>query len=133
MFNSFFFPKGIMYSIKLAIVYHNFDMLYRYEYYDHMNWHTAMPSHECQTCNKYFANNASLKKHKKRCISATQPLLKHYKCDMCSTEFNCKDYLSKHLESFHQGQVYCCEHCGEMLKWKTGLVRHIKSKHAKHL
>lgn len=55
-----------------------------------------------------------------------------YKCKKCSSAFNRRDVMLRHLQT-HSGKLYSCKICGNIFKYKSDLARHEKNKHIKKI
>ena len=80
----------------------------------------------CDTCDKSFAKNQTLKHHKLREHSSENS--KQHNCEECKKSFSRKDNLKEHILRKHSNKVkreqYCCELCGMKFKGLKSYKKH---------
>ena len=79
-------------------------------------------SFQCDICDKVFASQGVLKKHKKNHNSNPENL----KCDLCEQNFNEKWKLNAHMKSH---VVYSCDQCERNFTNQDIKEKHIKISH----
>ena len=89
--------------------------------------HKHIRNFKCDHCQKSFGRKPELERH----IEARHQMVK-YKCDVCSSVFTSKSYLTHHKRkhlSTESVPKYRCKECEKEYKDAGGLRRHVKSIH----
>ncbi|CAH0549444.1 unnamed protein product [Brassicogethes aeneus] len=84
--------------------------------------------HKCNKCGKNFQKKPMLKKHKKNCRPRPQKDLLT-RCKSCARVFKDRQSLTKHLDNYHS--EYSCEICHVQVQSKCEIVSHIRFSHPK--
>lgn len=84
---------------------------------------------QCDCCGKVFANEMTLRYHKKK--STEKPETKstddvQIRCKGCDKVFHSQKSYRAHAV-IHDGLQYPCPICGKIFQWKRNLARHIKN------
>ena len=83
-------------------------------------------SFPCESCNKVFTLNGSLKRHIKSIHEENRP----FKCTACEKTFKLKNYLKRHFSSVHENKrPHKCTICKKTFKENNHLKRHFSSVH----
>ena len=85
-------------------------------------------SFPCESCNKVFTLNGSLKRH----IQCIHEKNRPFKCSACEKTFKLKNYLKRHFSSVHENKrPHKCTICKKTFKENNHLKRHFSSVHEK--
>ena len=85
-------------------------------------------SFPCESCNKVFTLNGSLKRH----IQCIHEKNRPFKCSACEKTFKLKNYLKRHFSSVHENKrPHKCIICKKTFKENNHLKRHFSSVHEK--
>lgn len=107
---------------------HGKPMKSRTKIIDHLRRHSKLKPFKCQSCNKIFSNNPSLRNH-----YLTHLTIKHFTChyENCHLAFSNSSDRSKHIRVYHQNRLYSCSYdgCSKLYKDPSALRKHVKSIH----
>lgn len=81
--------------------------------------------YKCDTCNKYFANHASLETHK-RIHTGAMP----YSCIICSRQFKQSSHLYSHMNTHSSEKPHACNLCELKFTRKSYLRKHKERVHS---
>ena len=82
-------------------------------FYEHNNVHKNV-LFDCSQCPKNFSTKKYLTQHE--VIHNNKSA--NYECDQCENSFFRKQHLKRHVQSTHEGRLYCCAICGLRFKSK---------------
>lgn len=90
--------------------------------------HSRERAYKCKLCAKAFYSSTTRSYHVKTNHATTTQL---YECDHCGKQFNCREYVTRHMSNFHSGRVFKCKYCTEFeTPIKTNLEYHMRKIHA---
>ncbi|KAL1123107.1 hypothetical protein AAG570_002195 [Ranatra chinensis] len=89
--------------------------------------HSDVRPHVCKTCNKGYASQSSLSCHEKSHAQHDT-----HSCPICHKVFVTDTGLRRHVRLHKAGRNFMCEMCGERFVYKSHLVYHTSSIHAKN-
>ena len=114
-----------------------------------VSWEMDTEIQRCDICNKKFANNDALGKHKRQAkgscdacgklFCSRSGLFKHKanvhgagnkpmpKCDICNKGFISKETLNKHKKFYHGNFKVNCDQCGKTFRSPDALLYHRKT------
>ncbi|KAF4532645.1 hypothetical protein B566_EDAN009826 [Ephemera danica] len=86
------------------------------------------PILKCASCNYITRRKIDLKIHFKAKHSVHN---KTISCKFCSAQFQCEEFLCRHVREVHSGPILRCNHCKYNTRRPADLIRHLKTMHFK--
>ncbi|XP_050427499.1 zinc finger protein 32-like [Adelges cooleyi] len=106
--------KSFVCSVCGKIFYHG------HNYRVHMKMHYGIRSHQCDQCDRKFAQSGHLTIHKR--ISHTN--IRPFKCDLCDKAFAVKQYLITHRRTHTNERPFKCPLCPKRFTQKNHMATH---------
>ena len=95
---------------------HNLDLHMRTQ-------HSNKRPYKCNDCEKNFKDPTVFKRHRELHELNGE---RNFECNICKSKFITKSRLSTHIRFKHKDKLYSCPKCGNKVKGKITLDRHIR-------
>jgi KRAB domain-containing zinc finger protein len=83
-------------------------------------------SYKCKVCDKTFSSKSKRYTH----ISRThKDVIQSLQCNICNKSFTKNYNVTRHIRFVHSVNVYKCEHCNFVCKYRETIINHLTNSH----